>query len=400
MSKNNATQTNADALTFDEVVNLMFSLWLNGIKTGEMTTVCLLGSPGIGKTSAARELAKKMHAYKARQGATRPVYCEVRDLSSSLPEDLAGMPTIATEGGKRTTVYAPQPWLAGACEEGAYGVLVFDDLPAASNAVQIACRQASLERRIHDAHFAPEVMVIVTGNRRDDKSGATTLPAHFRNSVCILTVVADFRKWETHAYSAGVDQLVTQFLTVRPQHFSRLPADADASGAFATPRTWMKLGKHICVGRETGRMQELAAGLVGSGVALELVAFDALRNKLVDPLLVLQDPVRYLPEPETVLEQPDQRIAMVTGLADAVLTAAKMQKAKGAKKWEGNPYEQYLTALAHITAKMRELVAVSLATYVAHNGPLPELMLASKALAKTDPKVTRLIQDINRCYSS
>ena len=138
-------------MTFDNVVNCLFKMWVSSVEKGDKPqTVTLLGAPGIGKTSAARELSRRMTDHMKARGVERESVCQVRDLSSSLPEDLGGLPFRDGE----MTKYAPQTWMAKVCDPDAYGVLVLDDLPAASTAVQVAARQISLEHRVHDAHIS------------------------------------------------------------------------------------------------------------------------------------------------------------------------------------------------------------------------------------------------------
>ena len=379
-------------MTFDSITSTLFEMWLAGLADNNLQTVCLLGAPGIGKTSAARELAVQMteHRRKADPNAKQAV-SRVLDLSSMLPEDLGGLPYAKDRGDGRVTKYAPPEWLAEICEPDAYGVLVFDDLPAASTAIQVASRQASLERRVHDHRIAPGVMIVVTGNRREDKSAASTLPAHFRNSVMILTVEPDFKRWETWYHDQGYDSLVTQFLTYRSAHFSHLPADADAVGAFATPRTWSMLGRLIPTGRKTGTLRDMSAGLVGEGVATELMAFELVRSQLVAPEKVLADPEGALPNAKATLNSPDRMIAMVTGLADAAIH-------KASQKTGGKAYEEYLRALAYVTeAGGREYVATSITTFIAHRGNFRKLKDAVN-LVKSDTKVKGMLTALAACF--
>jgi hypothetical protein len=379
-------------MTFDSITTTLFEMWITGVAGNSLQTVCLLGAPGIGKTSAARELAQMMteHRRKSDPGA-KPAVARVLDLSSMLPEDLMGLPYGQDGAEGRVTKYAPQEWLADVCSPDAYGVLVFDDLPAASTAIQVASRQASLERRIHDHRIAPGVMIIVTGNRREDKSAASTLPAHFRNSVMILTVEPDFKRWETWYHDQGYDALVTQFLTYRSAHFSRLPADADVHGAFATPRTWAMLGRLVETGRKTGSLRDMAAGLIGEGVATELMAFELVRSQLVSPDKVLADPESALPNPKAALNSPDKMIAMVTGLADAAIH-------KATQKTGAKAYEEYLKALAYVTdAGGREYVATSITTFIAHRGNFRKLKDAVNVV-KSDPKVKGMLTALAACF--
>ena len=383
-------------MTFDSLTSTLFEMWLSGVAGNNLQTVCLLGAPGIGKTSAARELAAMMtqHMQQKTGGdgmGVKPAVARVLDLSSMMPEDLMGLPYGQDRGQDRVTKYAPQEWLAEVCAPGAYGVLVFDDLPAASTAIQVASRQASLERRIHDNRIAPGVMIIVTGNRREDKSAASTLPAHFRNSIMILTVEPDFKRWETWYHDQGYDALVTQFLTYRSAHFSRLPADADVHGAFATPRTWAMLGRLVETGRKTGALRDMASGLIGEGVATELMAFELVRSQLVAPDKVLADPEGALPNPKASLNSPDKMIAMVTGLADAAIH-------KAGQKTGGKAYEEYLKALAYVTdAGGREYVATSITTFIAHRGNFRKLKDAVNSV-KADTRVKGMLTALAACF--
>ena len=377
-------------MNFDSTVNTLFRMWTHAMEKGQKPqTVTLLGAPGIGKTSAARELSRRMTEYMNAKGVSHSAVCQVRDLSSSLPEDLGGLPY--RDGAE--TKYAPQSWMATVCDKDAYGVLVLDDLPAASTAVQVASRQISLEHRVHDHHISNKVMVIVTGNRREDKSAASTLPAHFRNSVLLLPVEPDKKGWETWYHDQGYDALVTQFLTFRPSHFSQLPKDADANGAFATPRTWSMLGSLIAVGRETGTLRDMAAGLVGEGVTTELMAFELVRNELVDPMKVLADPENALPNPKATLNSPDKMIAMVTGLADAAIT-----KANSGTKAAPKAYEEYLKALAYVCAAGgNEYVSTSVTTFISHRGNFRKLKDAV-TVSSTDHRVKGMLAALAACF--
>ena len=379
-------------MTFDSITTTLFEMWLAGTAKNELQTVCLLGAPGIGKTSSARELAVQMTEHRRKSDpSAKAAVSRVLDLSSMLPEDLGGLPYAKDRGNERVTKYAPPEWLAEICEPDAYGVLVFDDLPAASTAIQVASRQASLERRVHDHYIAPGVMIVVTGNRREDKSAASTLPAHFRNSVMILTVEPDFKRWETWYHDQGYDSLVTQFLTYRSAHFSHLPVDADANGAFATPRTWSMLGRLIATGRKTGTLRDMAAGLVGEGVTTELMAFELVRSQLVAPEKVLIDPEGALPNPKATLNSPDRMIAMVTGLADAAIH-------KATQKTGGKAYEEYLKALAYVTdAGGREYVATSITTFIAHRGNFRKLKDAVNNV-KGEPRVKGMLTALAACF--
>ena len=53
-------------MTFDSITTTLFEMWLAGTAKNELQTVCLLGAPGIGKTSSARELAVQMTEHRRK----------------------------------------------------------------------------------------------------------------------------------------------------------------------------------------------------------------------------------------------------------------------------------------------------------------------------------------------
>lgn len=373
----------------DTVVDCLFEIWRDAVAERRTPqTVMLLGAPGIGKTSSARALAARMTEHLRREGAERPAVCQVRDLSSCLPEDLGGLPF--REGA--VTRYAPQSWMAEVCAPDAYGVLVLDDLPAASVAVQVASRQIALEHRVHDAVLSPRVMVIVTGNRREDQSSAATLPAHFRNSVLMLTVEPSFKAWSQWYADQGHDPLVTRFLALRVVHFSQLPKQADAHGAFATPRTWTMLGQLLPVAKRTRSLVDLAAGLVGQGIAVEFAAFVRVAEELVAPEAVLDDPERAIPDVRSVLGTPDRMVAMVCALADTTVARARGKRHTDA-------HERYLRALAWVTEHGgREYVAASISAFLRARGSLAKLQQALLSCG-AEPRVQAMTTALAACFT-
>jgi hypothetical protein len=375
-----------DNMKFNDVVALV-------LESGNETPFCLLGPPGTGKTSLGRQLAQRMtELARMKNPNAAEAVCIVLDLSSRLPEDIGGLPNIQ-EG---VTRYAPQSWLAALCEPGSYGILVLDDLPAATPAVQVAVRQLVLDRQVGEAKLSDGIKIIVTGNRREDKSAASVLPAHFRNSVCLLTVDVELESWcEWYGAQDGLAPVIPSFLRYK-NHLSKLPKDAQEIGSFATPRSWAKLGRLFDSASRTGTLLDVASGLIGEGVAIEFNAFVNTRSQLIPPDRILKDPVGEIPNPRTYLDTPDKAYAAMTGIAEV----AAAWLTKGGKEGKAAP-GLLLVAMAHLATGNKEYAPVCINTFAANSKNARKAIDAivevykkdflSPTSDKHDPKVVSLM---------
>lgn len=287
-------------ITFDRACRFLHTLWRNR-NQAPPPTVFLMGPPGIGKTALLTDVAKRM-------GPEAVV--EILDLTSRSPEDIGGLPF--RENGE--TRYSPQSWAIRMSKPDAVGCLVFDDLPAATSATAIAVRQVVLDRRVHDVRLAPGILIVVTGNRREDMAGAMTLPSHFRNSICTLELEPDFSSWSSWFLSNGGVSDIPAFLRWKPDMFAMLPKQADTLGRFATPRTWTLFSKSLPSALESNCVSEVAAGFLGEGVACEYLSFREVLFGLPDPEWVYQNPKEAIPNPKAVLSSPDKLIAICSNI--------------------------------------------------------------------------------------
>ena len=387
-------------MRFKDLVNLMGQMWQSDLRRGTpQQTITLLGSPGIGKTSTTATLAAQMEeAVQTNSELAEAIFgkgksapkgakaiCRVLDLSSMLPEDLNGLPFRTPQG---TTHFASHDWLHEMCQPGAFGVLCLDDLPAAAPMMQVAARQISLERRVHDHYLSPGIFIVVTGNRREDKSAASTLPAHFRNSVMLLDVDLDVDEWAKWAGAqTHLNQVIPAYLRFKREHLSMLPKNSDKRGAFATPRSWTKLAAQFDVAEATGNLFDVASGLVGEGCATSFNAFVKIRQALVDPEKVFDNPEKALPKAKS-LDTPDKIIAMATALGE--IAASRHKHKKGKAKTDA-PLK-LLRSLAWVTQNHREYCASGVSTYIAvgGSGVLPQLIKVARA-NRSDKVISNLL---------
>jgi hypothetical protein len=423
-------------------VDYAFNHWLDSLKLGvKPKTLCLLGPPGIGKSAAAFDLQKRMTDYvrqnpmvifgpaidpktgkaviNKQTGAPVPptedevlsrlakslgkdptdhgltmddvqAVAELLDFTSKLPEDLGGLPFRSEDG---YTDYCPQRWVAKLCRKFAFGVYVQDDLPAAPQAMQVAGRQAALERRIHEHRFSDGVLVMVTGNRREDKASASTLPSHFRNSITLLAIEPSLDEWKKwYAKQEGVASIVAAFLTWKPEHLSRTPAESkDRLGAFPTPRQWFSLGRQFRTSQACGDavMLAVASGLVGKGVALEFQGFVEIHSQLVPPPKVYADPEGALPNPRKDLDEPSKIIAMVMALGE--IAAHNWKRGKGKVKDEAP--KKLLKSLAWVAQAGDEYSAVGVQTFLDNGGNLTAIARVARD-ERGDPVIGRLLDHV------
>ena len=402
-------------MRFSDIEEYGFQLWKSAKerKGTPGAPLTILGKPGIGKSAATRGIASRIADHLARRvldlvehpdfsGSVEEfVLFYAADLSSFLPEDLGGLPrTVERSVGGHpmlVTDYAAASWLAPFCIPGAVGVLCLDDLPAAAPAVQVAARQMVLDRRIGQKRLSDGVLVVVTGNRREDKAGATTLPSHFRNVVQLLNLDTDgiaFEGWQQWYGSTGFAPVIPSFLTFRPGRWSMTPADADAKGSYATPRSWAKLGEVFGPAKGAGVLREVAAGLVGEGVAVEFLAYLTTRSQLVDPAKVLNDPKGSVPDPGTILSTPDKMSAMVTGLAEV----AGAQASSKDKELRLTATVRFVRALGWVTQSNREFISTGFHTFFA-NGGNPSSLVKAVRLNEHDPLIVLCKSFLEKVFS-
>jgi MoxR-like ATPase len=291
---------------------------------GAGVPVLLWGGPGIGKTSAVREMAE-----------ASDLPCEVVIASIREPSDFAGLPVVAADGSG-VTLAAPR-WAERLVDAGR-GVLFLDEVSTAPPAVQAALLRVVLERAVGDLELPPDVAVVAAANPPDQAADGWDLAAALANRFCHLEWTLAAQEWadgllagftamrvptfEAEAIAGRVAvsrSLVSAFVVARPHLMYSPPRDAAGAGlAWPSPRAWAMAARLLAAAEiaEDGPdvRTALVAGCVGIACAAEFFAWSN-DLELPDPEAVLADPESY--------ESPqrgDRAYASLAAIVGAVLS--------------------------------------------------------------------------------
>jgi hypothetical protein len=226
----------------------------------------LEGAPGTGKTSLVFQAAKE---HDLDVIFFHPVFWE--------PVDMRGIPAPyeKTAGDWRTRWCSPD-YLPTNLQER--GVCIIDELAQADPAMQKACAPICLEKRFGDRQLPPGWLVVATGNRTSDKSGAFRLLDHLRKRLVTVQVeisLDDFQTWGIK--SEKIIPEVRHFLNYLPKHLGGTTDSADE----CCPRSWEQVSSFFAV-TPSPLQQETFSGIVGAGPSAEFMAFCRVWQALPD----------------------------------------------------------------------------------------------------------------------
>jgi hypothetical protein len=254
-----------------------------------MRPLIVLGKPGIGKTVAIRELARK----KLKIG-----YKELR-LASMSELDLAGLPMVKDneEDGIAETTYAASKLLPRESRDGEYGILALDEVTSCSRSARaVALQLLDSSRGVGEYKLPDKWICVALGNDSEDGGIFEGLEAAFINRCRAVRLEPDYASWEIWADAHGLNSTVKAFLKCYPQLFYVDPADGDTR-ICASPRAWegvatqLDFSEALAGGRVDYRNVEMFVASIASDVtpdiAARLAAFYAYNSEMIDPESVL-----------------------------------------------------------------------------------------------------------------
>lgn len=245
------------------------------------------GSPGIGKSSIFKQVAKKLGL-------------KVLDhrLSTSAPEDLSGLPEFFTDAdGNRRARFAPFdifPIEGQSLPEGFQGWLLFlDEFNSAPKSVQAAAYKLVLDRMVGQSNLHERVLVGCAGNLSTDRAIVNALSTAMQSRLCHFTLVHDHTEWlEDVALKQNYDMRVIAYLNRYKSRLFDFRADHNED-TFCCPRTWEFVNNFVQLeapGAIPIGETSTYAGTITSGVAVDFVQFTAVFQSLINYKDVLADP--------------------------------------------------------------------------------------------------------------
>ena len=239
--------------------------------------VLITGAPGIGKSDITAQAAA---AAGAELIISHPAVSD--------PTDYKGLPW--PDASKDSARFLPFGEFHAALTAKTLTVWMLDDLGQASPAVQAACMQLLLARRVN-GHVLPDcVSFVAATNRRTDRAGVTGILEPVKSRfAAIVELTADVDDWCMWAINHGIHSTLIAFLRFRPDLLSAFQPSQDLTNS-PCPRTWASLAKLEALQLPAAIESEALTGAVGMGAATEYLAFRKLASALVSVDQILLDP--------------------------------------------------------------------------------------------------------------
>lgn len=288
----------------------------------------LYGAPGIGKTSLLQTMGQHpgLLAWASEQ-AGQPID-QLAVVTLSAPElnveDLLGVPTVEElirrmpDGASKA--FRVTRWALPALFDPTHPFILFIDEPnRCEPAVRNALFQLITGRTTTSGFELPKGSVVVmAGNRLEDKAGVRTLDTAFNNRCGHFELQVDTEAWLDWAQAQpGFSPLVRAFIGRHPNFLIRFnPASPHPQQA--TPRTWAALGLALDQAPDSLR-EPLALGLLGPEVGQLFKAFQKHVDAMPTLELVLND-AQGLPVPDA--RDLDKAWILATALSDFLVPRA------------------------------------------------------------------------------
>jgi hypothetical protein len=238
----------------------------------------LNSSPGLGKTELAAQAAARIGV------AFHAIHAPLLQ-----PEDY-GFPVINREKGDVSFIVSKEKFPVVGSSFPESGIMLIDELTQCDASSQKVLANLIHEREIHGQKLKDGWMLIATGNRQSDRSGASPLLRHLGNRVTYITLDASLDDWTQWALSNHVKPEVISFLRFRPELLTNFDPVQEIS---ATPRAWVREVSESLGAIPSELEFETFKGAIGEGPAAEFMGFLKVFRKLPNPDAIILNPTSY-----------------------------------------------------------------------------------------------------------
>lgn len=255
-----------------------------------------VGAPGLGKSACSLKVGANLDLPEDRVFV---VHVNNHDIV-----DFTGVPSVTDDG---MTIFNPPKMFYDFREGTGAGLIVLEELAQSSVHHQTWAAGFILERETSTFKLDPEVRIICTGNRAQDKAGAKPLLGHLNDRMYHFDMETSLDDWSAHAMESGVDPMGVAFIRLRPDLLNNYDPAKRSNG---TQRSWYKLFTEVPTDMPTDLYMMTAEGKVGEGNAAEWVAARDMMHKM--PSI---DSIRLHPADAEVPTEPAVRFAVATALS-------------------------------------------------------------------------------------
>lgn len=327
---------------------------VSALKAGE--PVCVVGASGIGKSDIVAQASSELgHDLMV----THPVVTD--------PTDWRGLPVMTPNGAEfsafgdlRRMVLATKP-LDVFC----------DDVGQASNSVQAALMQLSLNRAVNGERISDHVRFIMATNRRTDRAGVTGLLDPLKKRFLMIYLQPDLTEWQTWAAANGVSPKVIAYLSLKHEYFCNDEPTTDMS-VNPSPRGWHRVSRHLALTHSPDVLPQVFSGCVGKEAGAGFAAFLRIYDSMVSPDVVLANP-----DKAPIPSEPSSLWALCSALAYKVTPATVGNYCKYLQRLIDGKREYAMLSIKLMVSRDPSLQSGS--DYIAAaSGPLGRLMMGGK----------------------
>ena len=238
------------------------------------TVFFVMGQPGGGKSACARDALQTLGYTSAN---TVEFVASLRD-----PVDVLGTPNNV---GDFTKWVPPEEFYKLRAGQGKCALLL-EELSDAPVPMQNALCGVIYDRRAGQLELSDQLVIIATGNRTEDKSGANRITSKLAGRTRRLDFTENLEELVQYALGAGWPTELIQYLRFKPDAL----VDWDANRfQNATPRTWEDVAR-MPAGLPSDIELDNIAGSVGAGRAAEYIGFKQIFESLPDITEILMNP--------------------------------------------------------------------------------------------------------------